>query len=238
MDDDAPAEDLDALIRRVDPDRWISSRFAADSGRRADLVALYAFDHALARAPRVASNPLIGEMRLAWWREALDEIFEDRPVRRHPTAVALADAVRRRGIGRTPLDAMVDARYRELDAEALSRDEAMNLAFGSAGSAGAVAIQILGGDPERGFASAWPATWSLARMVLEARIRSEDVAKLRSEISLSIAEARTVERGDVSATAFPAVAHAALAPVYAAGRRPGLFEKQLRLTWAVARGRI
>jgi 15-cis-phytoene synthase len=89
-----PTSDLDDLVRRVDPDRWLSSRFIADPLRRADVVAIYAFDHELARAPKVASNPILGEIRLTWWGEALDEIYEGREVRRHPTAQALARAVR------------------------------------------------------------------------------------------------------------------------------------------------
>src|SRR3954470_7794356 len=96
---DVPAlegEDLDGLIRRVDPDRWLSSRFIGEPGARADVIALYAFDHELARAPKVASNALLGEMRLTWWREALEEIFENRPVRQHPAAQALAGVVARR----------------------------------------------------------------------------------------------------------------------------------------------
>ena len=49
-------DDLDALIRRVDPDRWLSSRFVADVEVRADVIAVYAFDHELARAPRVTTH--------------------------------------------------------------------------------------------------------------------------------------------------------------------------------------
>ena len=78
MVDDAPS-DLDALVARVDPDRWLSSRFISDAKKRADVVALYAFDYELARAPRVASNPMIGEIRLTWWREVLDEVFAQGP---------------------------------------------------------------------------------------------------------------------------------------------------------------
>ena len=81
------SDDLDDLIRRTDPDRWLSSRFIADAAARADVVAIYAYDHELARAPRVASNALLGEIRLTWWREVLDEAFEGRPVRHHPTHV-------------------------------------------------------------------------------------------------------------------------------------------------------
>src|SRR3954463_7183930 len=109
------SEDLDALVRRVDPDRWLSSRFVADPALRDDVVAIYAYDHELARAPKVASNPLLGEIRLTWWREVLDEVFEGRPVRQHPAARALADAVRRHSLARAPLETMIDARYRELD---------------------------------------------------------------------------------------------------------------------------
>ncbi|HQP20762.1 MAG TPA: squalene/phytoene synthase family protein, partial [Phenylobacterium sp.] len=69
---DAPETDLHALIQRVDPDRWLSSRFIAEPQARADAVAVYAFDYELARAPKVATNPLIGEIRLTWWREVLD----------------------------------------------------------------------------------------------------------------------------------------------------------------------
>ena len=50
------SDDLDDLIRRVDPDRWLSSRFISDERARADVIALYAYDHELARAPKVASN--------------------------------------------------------------------------------------------------------------------------------------------------------------------------------------
>nr|QQZ51740.1 squalene/phytoene synthase family protein [Phenylobacterium glaciei] len=75
-DDAHDPNDLDALVGRVDPDRWLSSRFISDAQARADVIALYAFDHELARAPRVASNPLMGEIRLTWWNEVLDEVFE------------------------------------------------------------------------------------------------------------------------------------------------------------------
>ena len=87
-----PAEDLDALIRRVDNDRWLATRFVADPEQRADLIALYAFDYELARAGRATSTPLLAEIRLTWWREALDEVYGGDPVRYHPAVAALASA--------------------------------------------------------------------------------------------------------------------------------------------------
>lgn len=110
-------EDLDALVRRVDPDRWLATRFITDAQARADVVALYAFDHELARAPKVVSNAIMGEIRLTWWSDALDEIYQGRPVRRHPVTLALAQAIRRHDLPRAPLEAMIEGRYPELDGE-------------------------------------------------------------------------------------------------------------------------
>src|SRR4051812_4524072 len=112
--------DLEDLVRRVDPDRWLSSRFIGDAVARADVIALYAYDHELARAPKVASNPILGEIRLTWWREALEEIFVGKPLRAHPGAQALARAVERRALPRDLLETMIDARYRELDPAPMS----------------------------------------------------------------------------------------------------------------------
>jgi len=221
--DDAPdddAGDLDALIRRVDPDRWMSSRFITDPQARADVVVLYAFDHELARAPKVASNPLIGEIRLAWWREALDEIFQYRPVRRHPTAEALAEVVRRRGLSRAPLETLVEARYRELDATPMDEAEALAWARGTAGEVAALAVTILDASAEAEAARSAGAAWALGRR--HDPLFAAELARARGDVRR------------LGASAFPAAAHAALA-----GRPhdPDLL-KNLKLTWAVVRGRV
>jgi len=232
MAPDAPSdsEDLDALVKRVDPDRWLSSRFIADPEARADVIALYAYDHELARAPRVASNSLLGEIRLTWWREVLDEIFDGRPVRRHPTAQALAAAVARRGLARAPLEAMIDARYRELDAEPMSEAEALAWARETAGRAAEAAAAVLDPSAQPGQALAAAAAWALARRVAE---RPE----LRPAFMRLLAEGR---RGAarLSAAAFPAVAHAVYAGPRAKGGSSEGFGARLKITLAVARGRI
>ncbi|MDP3175674.1 MAG: squalene/phytoene synthase family protein, partial [Phenylobacterium sp.] len=144
-DIDTQDEGLAGLLRRVDPDRWLSSRFIGDLRARAGVEAIYAFDHELARAPRVASNPLLGEMRLAWWREVLDEAFEARAVRRHPTAQALATAIAAHGLARPSLEALIDARYRELDEAPMNAAEALEFARETGGGVAVLAARIL--DP-------------------------------------------------------------------------------------------
>ena len=54
-------------MRRVDPDRWLSIRYIADPEKRADVIALYAFDHELRRAVEGTSNPVMAEVRQTWW---------------------------------------------------------------------------------------------------------------------------------------------------------------------------
>lgn len=224
--DEPLSDDLDALVRRVDPDRWMSSRFVADPDLRADVVALYAFDHELARAPRVASNPLIAEMRLAWWAEALDEIFEGRPVRRHPTAQALADVVRRRALERPPLDALIEARHRELAAGAMDEKEALAWARDTGGLTAEIAAGLLDPAAEAGAARAAGAAWALGR-------RARAAPALRPVFERAMTGARAAVKR-LSPAAFPAAAHATLAG------RPEQSElaRRLRITWAVARGRI
>ena len=70
----ADTETLDDLVRRVDPDRWLATRFIADPAVRADVIALYGLNYELARVAGGVSNALMGEIRLTWWREAMEEI--------------------------------------------------------------------------------------------------------------------------------------------------------------------
>lgn len=219
------SDDLDDLIRRVDPDRWLSSRFIGDAAKRADVIAIYAYDHELARAPKVASNPLLGEIRLTWWREALDEIYEGRPVRHHPTAQALADTVKRHGLPRPPLEAMIDARYRELDATPLKPKEALAWARDTGGRAAELAAMILAPGTDTGPARAAGAAWALAG-------RAADAPRLAGVSTKALGGARQAVRA-LNAVAFPAAAHAALA-----GRRRSPVGDRLRMLVAVARGRI
>ena len=113
---DAP-DDLDAAVGRGDPDRWLASRFIGDAAARADVIALYALNLELARIADAVREPLMGEIRLTWWREAIEEIFAGRPVRRHPVVEALAGAIQRRGLTAAPFEAMIEARFADIDAE-------------------------------------------------------------------------------------------------------------------------
>lgn len=83
-------------------------------------MVLYAFNLEVARAPWVTKEEMIAEMRLQWWFDAIDEIFEDRNPRRHEVVSPLVDVIREAGLPRAPFDALIKARradiYRETPA--------------------------------------------------------------------------------------------------------------------------
>ncbi len=228
--DPDPDGDLDGALSRADPDRWLSSRFAAGETARRALVAIYAFDNELGRAPRAASTPIIAEMRLAWWREALEEIRSGVPVRRHPVALALSATVGEYGLDLTLLETLIDARFRELDLRPMSLEEALEWAEGTGGTCARLAAAVLdpGCDPQA--AAAGGAAWSIGRLIL--------TAGLSVEAAQEALEVRLGQARGVTAAAFPAVAHAALARARAKGRRASPLGDRLRLMRAVLAGRV
>ncbi|WP_424833580.1 squalene/phytoene synthase family protein [Ruegeria sp.] len=78
-----------ALVHRADPDRFMAA-MAAPVAARTVLFPIYALNVEVARAPWVTQEPTIAEMRLQWWRDALQEIAEGRTVRRHEVVTPLS----------------------------------------------------------------------------------------------------------------------------------------------------
>lgn len=102
-------------VRRHDRDRFLTALFAPER-RREDLLALYAFNLEIAKTAEVVSEPMLGRIRLQWWREGIDGLFAGTP-RSHPVLAALQPAVREGRIPRTLLEALVDGRELDLEAE-------------------------------------------------------------------------------------------------------------------------
>lgn len=232
-------DDLDAQIRTADPDRWLASRLIADEAARADVIALYGLNLELSRAAQVASQALVGEMRLAWWSEAVEEICEGRTVRAHPTARALEQAVRRRGLPRDWLELMIDARLRDLDPEPMTAGEAVSYADDTAGVLMALAARVLSPEARREQVQGAGRAWALAGLSRLGGRLPPDWSK--EEVVRRVEEARAASRAELKSLpvdAFPAVAYAALAPSYARGREPGELSRRWTITRASLTGRI
>ena len=89
---DADLNACAAMVERADPWRFRAA-MAAPVETRKLLFPLYAFNVEVARAPWVTQEAMIAEMRLQWWRDALEEIAKGGPVRRHEVTTPLARAL-------------------------------------------------------------------------------------------------------------------------------------------------
>jgi phytoene synthase len=208
------------------------------------VVGLYALNHELARATEAAHEPLVQEIRLTWWREALDEVFAAKPVRRHPVVEALAQTIRRRDLPAAPFEAMIEARIAAIDAARLaSEDEVYAHIDATAGALMGLAASALAAaavsDGTRSAARAWglAGLLRLRRAGVDRLPQAWDEADVRSRVRSALAEAGRAVRG-MPVAAFPAMAYATLAGAYAARRAPSDLEKRLRLTAAVLTGRL
>jgi phytoene synthase len=106
------AGERDAAVRTIardgDLDRYVSALFAPRAARE-HLFALYAFNVELARIGEQVSEPQLGEIRLQWWRDALDRACAGETTG-HPVADALGLAVRECDLSRQSLADLIDAR--------------------------------------------------------------------------------------------------------------------------------
>ncbi|MEO8715382.1 MAG: squalene/phytoene synthase family protein [Acetobacteraceae bacterium] len=96
-------------MRRNDPDRFLTALFAP-AEKRETLFVLYAFNHELARARAVVSEPLLALIRLQWWREVVEGAR-----RQHEIATPLGAALDAGELNPRDLGAMIDAREAEIE---------------------------------------------------------------------------------------------------------------------------
>ncbi len=135
---------LAAFVRRHDPDRFLTALFAP-AEKRGALLALYAFNHELARAREVVSEPPLALIRLQWWRE----VVEGAP-RRHEVAEPLSAAIASGSLEPDDLLPLIDAREMEADPSIPTLDAWRDYLLGTAGGVSVAAARLLGAaEPER-----------------------------------------------------------------------------------------
>lgn len=123
---------------------------------RAPLTTVFQLDRRIARIVARTSEPMLGQMRLAWWREALGK-----PVAERPRGDAVLDAIGRDWAGReAALVALVDGWEVLVTSERL--DPAAIEAFGA--GRGAFFAQFCGnsGSDVQAHAAAAGKRWALA----------------------------------------------------------------------------
>lgn len=153
-------------VRRLDSDRYLMALFAP-AARRADLMALHAFNLELARSREAASEPALGRIRLQWWRDVIAECY-DGGARRHQVVQPLVAAIERHELSRHLFDRIIDAREADFDSAPPERlEDLVAYADATSGAPNLLALQILGvrdGELELAAAAAGTA-WALTGIV-------------------------------------------------------------------------
>lgn len=217
------------MVKRGDPDRFLAA-MAAPPPAREVLFPLYAFNLEVARAPWVTEEPMIAEMRLQWWRDALEEIGQGGPVRRHEVTTPLEPVLSPEDAAR--LDALIDARrwdiYRAPFEDAAHFDAHIDATAGHLMWTAARALGARTGERAvRDLAyAAGVANWLAAVPDLEARGRiplvdgrAEGVKALATRALERLGAARKA-RADVPGVAAPALLAAwRAAPTLKAARK-------------------
>jgi phytoene synthase len=113
----------EGLLRREDRDRWLASLFVPCEPRP-HIHALYAFSLEIARVREIVSEPLLGEIRFQWWRDAL-EAKSDADAKANPVAAALLDTVARFDLPKAPLVEWISAQAARLYGEPIESINAL-----------------------------------------------------------------------------------------------------------------
>jgi phytoene/squalene synthetase len=194
-----------AMVERADPDRFRVA-MAAPPAAREILFPLYAFNLEVARAPWVTKEPMLAEMRLQWWRDVVENAALGQRPLAHEVAGPLGALLNRKRLDPAPLDALIEARRRDIDAEPFAPEDLRPYLEGTAGNllwAGATAL----GEPETsrpatmqaGFAAGL-ANWLQALPELASRnrgLQDDSPAAIRR-----LAEDALTALGEAKATRF------------------------------------
>ncbi len=133
-------------VRRHDWDRFICTLFAPED-RREDLFTLLAFNLELARTREMVTEPLIGEMRLQWWRDAIEGIFDGsrKDFTGHYVLEHLPGVIRSRNLSKALFVELIEVRLLDLSDQPPADIEALQAyARGTSSALNLLQLEILG----------------------------------------------------------------------------------------------
>jgi len=138
---DMAADHCAQLVRERNYERYVAALFAP-AALRPHLFAIYAFDEEISRVPDAVTEPLAGEIRLQWWRDAIEGRAEG--AAGNPVARAVRSAIAEHELPRDLFHAAIDARGFELSGEAMADRERLEAYLdATAGSTMGLAVHLL-----------------------------------------------------------------------------------------------
>lgn len=259
------AHNLARLVRRADPDRYFAALFAPPADRP-HLHALYAFNYEIAHVAESVREPMLGAIRLEWWRETAEGAAGNK-ARPHDVARGLEGLFAERGLSLSEFESMTAARAFESAQEHFEDFAALeNYLDATGGTLMRLAAQLVGGDPQiaRDAALAFGLTGLLRSLPFHNRrhklylplgllqahgLTAEEFFVLKNDPRVRAVTEETMSRARHHfgrarkirpAAALPAILPAALVPMYL--RRLDseipVYRKQIALLGAAMRQRL
>ncbi len=134
-----------AQLKLLDRDRYTICATTEQGARRA-LYALYAFNLEVAKIREIVSEPMLGQIRLQWWRDAIEGIYQGTP-RDHAVVTALADTIGRCHPSRARFDQLIDMREFDMeDRQPETLDELLAYVAATSGGLSCLTLEVLGAD--------------------------------------------------------------------------------------------
>lgn len=216
----------------ADPERRLALAYAPRD-RRAALASLWALDERLGSIVAATREAMLGEIRLAWWRDALAGLDETAPAG-EPLLESLMGEVRAGRVQSTVLSAMPDGWLALLEPMPLSADALARFAEQRGAGLFRAAASLLGA--ERIDAGAIGVVWALTDLAR----RMSDRATAQAALAMARQNAASLQCRGASKSARPLVVLAALARedcARAALQSQGSPSRLLRALWAGLSGR-
>lgn len=191
-------------VRRHDYDHYLCALFAPRRPR-ARLIALHALELELTRVRARVSEPLLGRIRLQWWRDIL---LTGGDGGAHPVVVALAETGAAAALSPRRLEVWLDACERDLDQRpSITHAEATGIVLT------ALALDALGIDDAeaRRASDHIGAAWALVVMLRDGTAPSASRDDMAGLARRRLAAARGIR---VPRAALPALLPARLAELY------------------------
>ncbi|MBV6657240.1 MAG: squalene/phytoene synthase family protein [Devosiaceae bacterium] len=150
MSDPSPNYASDHL--RTHDFTWYVALQFAPAGKRRHLMALFAYLAEMARVRSLVTDPMPGEMRLQWWRDALQGTAHG-SVEANPLAAELFAAIEALSLPSQPLLAVLDGRTADLYDDPMPDETTFEGYAGEIWSGPmAMAVAALSGEPAARFA--------------------------------------------------------------------------------------
>ena len=133
-------------VRRHDWDRFLFTLFAPADVRE-DIFTFLAFNSEVARTRDVVTEPLMGKIRLQWWQDAINGIYDGTfgAVQHHYILKHLPKVILGRGLTKTHIQKLIFTRHADLLGQPPRNEQALlDYAFGTSAVLNILLLEIVG----------------------------------------------------------------------------------------------